>query len=417
MTAPSLLVLAGEASGDHHAAQLVSSLKRLIPDVEVTGIGGDKLRDAGARLLHHYKEINTIGLTEGLGKIRHIFNAYNTMKAELRSGRHRVFLPVDYPDVNLRLCRIAKDAGVKVCFYISPQVWAWRKGRIRKIARRVDKMMTIFPFEEDLYREKGVDAEFVGHTMVQDIPVHTDKAQLRQELGIASDRYTVALVPGSRPAEIKRMLPVMAEAGQLFARRFPDAQFVLPLAGDHLSDVVNGILTCAELDVMVTTAYAPLLMAASDAGLITSGTATLQAALAGLPHALVYKVDDFTWWLGLRILKPLVMDADIHLAIANVLAINEEKKGRGPIVGMREADKIIPCQECSRPLFIPEVLQHEATPEALAEWLFRFRTDEELCRAMKQGFVQIRDILSPEGGRPRGAEIVAEMLDPSCRRD
>jgi len=166
----SILLLAGEASGDYHAAALVRDLKDANPEIRVSGIGGDRLAAAGMELLHHYRDINTIGLSEGFSKIRNIVKAYQTMKRELRSGLHDLFIPVDFPDVNLRLCKLARDAGLPVYYYISPQVWAWRKGRIRKIAARVDRMMTIFPFEEKLYKDAGVKADFVGHTMAKDVP-------------------------------------------------------------------------------------------------------------------------------------------------------------------------------------------------------------------------------------------------------
>ena len=208
----SILLLAGEASGDYHAAALVKDLKARNPNIRVSGIGGDKLAAAGMDLLHHYREINTIGLSEGFSKVRNIIRAYQTMKRELRSGLHDLFIPVDFPDVNLRLCKVARQAGVPVCYYISPQVWAWRKGRIHKIAARVDRMMTIFPFEEKLFRDVGVRADFVGHTMVSDVPQGIDKKELRSELGMDPSKWSVALVPGSRPAEVLRMLPVMCQA-------------------------------------------------------------------------------------------------------------------------------------------------------------------------------------------------------------
>ncbi|MGO9568936.1 MAG: lipid-A-disaccharide synthase, partial [Desulfomonilaceae bacterium] len=327
----SILLLAGEASGDHHAAAMVRELKLLCPEFTVSGIGGDKLAAAGMELFHHYSEINTIGLSEGLGKVRNIIAAFKKMKSELRSGRHAVFVPVDFPDVNLRLCKIASDAGVPVCYYISPQVWAWRRGRIRKIAARVDRMMTIFPFEEQLYRDAGVRADFVGHTMVRDIPEASDKDLLRRELGVEPSRYSVALVPGSRPAEIRRMLPVMCEAARIHVSRYPDTQFVLPVAGEHLRPLVNEIVSQHDVPVVVLSSDASRIMAACDSGLVTSGTATLQAALAGMPHAVVYKLDQLTWLLAIKVLKPLVMDKDIHVAIANVLAINLEKQGKGPL--------------------------------------------------------------------------------------
>jgi len=415
MAQPSILLLAGEASGDYHAAALVRELKRLRPELLVSGIGGDRLAEAGMELFHHYREVNTIGLSEGLGKVRNIVGAYQTMKAELKSGRHSVFIPVDFPDVNLRLCRFARDAGVPVCYFISPQVWAWRRGRIRKIARRVDRMMTIFPFEEKVYRDAGIRADFVGHTMARDLADMPDKNQLAAELGIDRSRPAIALLPGSRPAEIRRILPVMAQAGSLFARTRPDAQFLLPLAGSHLAGLVEEILSPHPLNVDVRSIDAFRLMAAVDFGLVASGTATLQAALAEMPHAVVYILDRFTWWFALHVLKPLVMDKDIHVAIANVLAIDREKDGDGPIKEMLDAGIRIPCQECGRPLFVPELLQYQATPENLAQWLTRFSTEEALTNAMISGFKQIRGMLNPTEGSKSAAAIVIECLEGTAK--
>ncbi len=412
MRSKSILILAGEASGDHHAAALVRDLKDRDPYLRITGIGGEKLADAGMRLLHHYHEINTIALTEGLGKVRNIFAAYNTMKRELAHGGHDLFIPVDFPDVNIRLCRKARQAGVPVCYYISPQVWAWRRGRIRKIGRRVDRMMTIFPFEERLYREAGINADFVGHTMVRDIPETLDRTEVRKEFGLDGLSHVVALVPGSRPAEIRRMLPVMCRAAKYFSESFPEAGFVLPLAGPHLQGLVGEILKSHEISVAVLSAEAPRVMAAADNGLITSGTATLQATLVGMPHVLVYKVDPFTWWLGLKVIKPLLMAQDVHLGIANVLAIEEEKIG-GPIGELTEAGITIPCQECGRPLLVPEVLQEAATPENLAQWLIRFITDDTLRRATLKGYQQIRSMLLPRHDGQTAARVVLNMLAES----
>lgn len=411
MSEPSILLLAGEASGDHHAASLVRDIKRLAPNVRVSGIGGDKLAEAGMELLHHYREINTIGLSEGLGSLGNIVAAYNTMKRELRSGRHAVFIPVDYPDVNIRLCRFAKDAGVRVCYYISPQIWAWRKGRIRKIAERVDRMMTIFPFEERIYRERGLKADFVGHTMVKDIPPDLDTQALRKELGIEDGRHAVALLPGSRPAEIQRILPVMCKTARIYLSEHPDTEFQLPLAGPHLAGPVENILAGYDIPVKVHAVEAPRVMGACDSGLVTSGTATLQAALARMPHVVVYILDRFTWLLAIRVLKPLVMDKDLHVAIANVLSIAAEKETHGgPIKEMLDAGHHIACQECGRPLFVPEVLQDHATPERLAEWLLRFKSDESLRAATLRGFDLLRGMLAPPEGDHNAAKIVLECL-------
>jgi lipid-A-disaccharide synthase len=411
MAPHSILLLAGEASGDYHAAALVRDLKRLRPDIRVSGIGGDKLAEAGMELLHHYRDVNTIGLSEGISKIRNILAAYSDMKKELRSGKHDLFIPVDFPDVNIRLCGLSKRAGVPVCYYISPQIWAWRKGRIHKIAARVDRMMTIFPFEETLYRNAGVRADFVGHTMVRDVPERVDKQELRTTLGLDRTLYTVALVPGSRPAEVRRMLPIMAAAARTCADRCPDTQFILPLAGNHLSAMVQEILAAHDVRVTVYPGEAASVMAASDCGLVTSGTATLQAALAGMPHAVAYILDPVTWFIALRVLKPLVMDKDIHVAIANVLAISAEKGGDSPINRLLEAGFRIPCHECGRPLFVPELLQHQATAENLANWLVRFRSEPNLRDAMISGFQWIRKQLSPQEENRTAAGIVLDCLE------
>lgn len=410
MSARSVLLLAGEASGDYHAAALVRQLRQLSPGIHVAGIGGDKLAQAGMELLHHYRDINTIGLSEGFRKVRNIYSAYLDMKKEIRSGKYDLFIPVDFPDVNLRLCRVAKKASLPVYYYISPQIWAWRKGRIRKIAARVDRIMTIFPFEEQIYREAGVQANFVGHTMVRDIPGNPDKDLLRKQLGIQSSRTAVAIVPGSRPAEIGRILPIMCEAAQIYSTSYPDAQFVLPLAGPHLKSAVEAILSGYKVPVTVHSAEASTVMAACDCGLVTSGTATLQAALAEMPHAVVYVLDRFSWWLAIRILKPLVMDKDIHVAIANVLAIHREKSGNGPIKRMSEKGFDIACNECGRPLFVPELLQHHATPQNLAKWLERFTSDESLRRATIEGFKEIREMLLPPAEDISAAKMVLEAI-------
>ncbi len=410
MSARSVLLLAGEASGDYHAAALVRQLKELSPGIRVAGIGGDKLAHAGMELLHHYRDINTIGLSEGIRKVRNILSAYLDVKKEIRSGKYDLFIPVDFPDVNLRLCRIAKKAGLRVYYYISPQIWAWRSGRIRKIAARVDRIMTIFPFEEQIYRQAGVQANFVGHTMVEDIPDNPDRDQLRKDLGIQSSRIAVALVPGSRPAEIERILPIMCEAAQIYSTSHPEAQFVLPLAGPHLNSAVEAILSEYKVPVKILSTEAANVMAACDCGLVTSGTATLQAALAEMPHAVIYVLDRFSWWLAIRILKPLVMDKDIHVAMANVLAIHREKTGGGPIKQMLDGGFSIACNECGRPLFVPELLQHHATPGNLAEWLERFTSDQSLRRATIEGFKQIRQMLLPPDEDITAAKMVLEAI-------
>jgi lipid-A-disaccharide synthase len=405
------LFLAGEASGDYHAARLVKDLRSRDPSIEVYGIGGDRMASAGMRLLRHYRDINTIGPAEGLEKLRNIISAYREMKRELRAGTPDVFIPVDFPDVNIRLCAWAKRAGVPVCYFISPQVWAWRRGRIAKIARRVDRMMTIFPFEPELYRAYGLQAEFVGHSMVEDIPADTDKAALRASLELPKSAPVIALLPGSRPAEVARILPILCAAARLCAARIPDARFVLPLAGHHLRGLAESIVAEGGISVRLYDCDAAEVMGAADCGAVTSGTATLQAVLARMPHVLVYRVDSFTWQLGIKILKPLVMDKDIHLGMANMLSIHS-KEPNNPLEIMAQGGAHISCEECGRPLVVPELLQEKCNPHNVAHWIQRFISDASLRKCTLDAYTRLRRMLElPEDGRS-AADVVWETLFP-----
>ncbi len=406
----SVLILAGEASGDYHAASLVKDVRRQFPNISFTGIGGEKLETAGMRLLLHYRDINTIGFSGGLSKLKSVLAAYNLMKSELRSGKYDVFIPVDFPDVNIRLCNVAKKAGVKVCYYISPQIWAWRKRRIYKIAAVVDRMMTIFPFEEKMYSDVGVQANFVGHTMVRDIPAEVDKSSVKSELGIRDQRPLVTLAPGSRNSEIARVLPVMCSAAESHLRTFPETEFVIPLAGPHLRELIQRILDESCFNARVIHAETSKIMAASDYGLVTSGTATLQAALSRMPHAVVYILDKFSWVLATKFLMPLVMEPDLHVAIANMLCIKGQPGPDNPIEIMIKEGYRVPCLGCGRPLLVPEVLQHFATPENLASWLERFRTDSNLRAAMEKAFVRLREMLEPLPSNPSPSDALLALI-------
>ncbi len=406
----SVLILAGEASGDYHAAALVQEVRRRFPKISFTGIGGEKLEAAGMRLLFHYRDINTIGFSGGFGKLKSVLAAYIFMKSELRGGKYDVFIPVDFPDVNIRLCNVAKKAGVKVCYYISPQIWAWRRHRIHKIAAVVDRMMTIFPFEEKLYSDVGVQANFVGHTMVSDIPEEVDKSALKLELGIRNQGSVVTLAPGSRHSEIARVLPAMCSAAELHRKVFPETQFVVPLAGPHLRGQIQNILDDSRFNAMVIPAEASKIMAVSDYGLVTSGTATLQAALSRMPHAVVYILDTFSWILATKILMPLLMEPDIHVAIANMLCIKGQAGPDNPIEIMIKGGYRVPCLGCGRPLLVPEVLQQFATPENLASWLERFRRDSNLRATMKKAFVRLREMLEPLPSNPSPSDALLDLI-------
>jgi lipid-A-disaccharide synthase len=390
-------MLAGEASGDYHGAALVKDLKALRPELGITGVGGELMEAAGMELISHYRDINAVGPREGLSKFGQILRVYNLIKERIRSNEHSLFIPIDYPDVNLRLAKVASKANMPVLYFISPQVWAWRKGRLRQIRERVDLMMTIFPFEAQFYAKHGVNAQFVGHTMVRDFGPEQDMGDVKKSMGLDEEHYWVTIAPGSRPTEVKRMLPRMCKAAILFKNAYRDAAFVIPLAGEHLRPLVEEILRLEGAEMKLVSEHAAKVMASCESALVTSGTATLQAALVGTPHAVAYALDPPSWFVAMRILRPLVMDKDLHVAIANVLSIYTDQAQINPIDIMKEAKAGVKCLECGRPLLVPELLQHWATPENMADWLARFRVDPSLRVAMTKAFAALRQMLeTPE---------------------
>jgi lipid-A-disaccharide synthase len=373
-----LLVVATEASADLHAARAVEELRLLRPGLRAFGMGGSRLEAAGVELLHRAEEMSVMGLTEVLPKIPVILRILRNLTAAAEARRPRVALLVDSPDFNLRLAERLKRLGVKVVYYVSPSVWAWRRRRVKTIARVVDRMLCILPFEERFYAGTGVSARFVGHPFA-DRPLPEPADRYRARLALPPGRTTVALVPGSRRSEVKRIFPAMLEAAERVRERHPDAQFVVPVAPTLDEATLRPYLAAHRtLEVKLVPGQADAVVGASDAALVKSGTSVLEAALMLRPLVVVYKLS----WLTYLVARLLVRLTSFGLV--NLLA------GR---------------------TVVPELLQRQASPERMAQELEKLLTDREARERQLAGLREVRASLGEPGAPQRVAEEIARMAE------
>ncbi len=372
-----ILIVAGEASADLHAARALIELRKLRPGLRAFGVGGPALRAAGLETLYPAEEISVMGLVEVLPRIPRILSILGGLARAAQARRPKVALLVDLPDFNLRLAAKLKVLDVKVVYYISPTIWAWRKGRARQIARVVDRMLCILPFEPEAYRGTGVRARFVGHPFAER-PLPAPAAAYRDALGLARDRTTIAIVPGSRRGEVARLLPPMLDAAERLRANHPDAQFVLPVAPTLDRALLAPYLAAhAALEVRLVDGRTADAVGASDAALVKSGTSTLEAGLMHRPMVVAYRLS----WLSYLIGKLLVKLT--HFSLVNLLVGRE---------------------------VVPELLQGQATGERLAAALERVLADGPARDAQLAGLLEVRATLGEPGAPERVAREVAEML-------
>lgn len=373
-----VVVVAGEPSGDRHAADFVTALKSLDPQLKFSGMGGVAMLDAGVEIVVDSTRLAVVGLVEVLARYSEIRGALRQMQDHLKAHQPDLLVLVDYVEFNLRLARTAKNLGIKVLFYISPQVWAWRPGRIKKIGRWIDAMAVLFPFEVDVYRRNNIPVRYVGNPLVDQVKVSQPRTALRQEFGLAVDAPVLGLFPGSRSSEIRRHLPVMIQAAKELRTRHPQLQLVIGVApGLDIEHEIKPLIQI-NLDIRLIEDRSHEVMAASDALLISSGTATLEAGLLGVPMVILYRVSAISY----AILKRFLLIPDIGLV--NVVA------------GRR---------------IVPEFVQNDATDQNLAnaaeELLFNSARAQEVRKALSS----VREILGESGGSQRVAEMAKELID------
>jgi lipid-A-disaccharide synthase len=383
-----IMISCGEPSGDLYAGALATEILRRQPSAEIFGFGGQRLASAGARLIGDFQGLSVTGLTEAIRVLPRSFAMLRRLTEAARERRPDVCVAIDFPDFNFRLMAALHRLGIPVVYYISPQLWAWRAGRMQTMKRFVSKVLVIFPFEEELYRREGVPVEFVGHPLVDLVRVRQPRAALLREHGLNPTAPTVALLPGSRPNELRRIVPAMAASLPLVRARVPDVQFVIaaapnlpdrlfePLVGlkaDTTESVPSGSVASGFSRTILIREQTDDVLAASDVVITASGTATVQAALHERPMVVVYRLSPLTYRLG----KPFVR-VDTY-AMANLVA------------GKR---------------IVPELIQEEFTAERVAGEAIRFLTDAELHARTRDELRLVREKLGEPGASGRAADAV-----------
>jgi len=315
-TRPKIFISAGEASGEHYAAQLIPAIRKLIPDAEFFGLGGQRMEALGFRRIVRAEDVAVMGITEIIRHIPHIYGEYRKLKASIAAEHPDASILIDFPDVNLSLARTLHGLGIPVIYFVSPQLWAWKKYRIRRVRRYVDRMLVIFPFEESFYRDHGVKATFVGHPLAE-VPLPSiSRKEFADQYGLDPSKSWVGLLPGSRFKEIRLNLPEMIEAA---SQLHPSCEFLLPLAPtltpEHIDQVRAMLPANGPRIILVDDARTTLYHA--RASVVASGTATVEAALIGNPFIVVYRVSKVTYSVARRVVKVP------YVAMVNLIAGRE----------------------------------------------------------------------------------------------
>lgn len=364
-----------EASGDLYAGALTRELRTLAPSVDVSGLGGPSFEAAGGRLLADYRGIAVTGLTEAVAKIPESLRTLRRLTAAARAEPPDALIVIDSPDFNFRLAPSIRKLGVPIIYYISPQIWAWRKGRLNTIRRFADCVLVIFPFEEAIYREGGVPVQFVGHPLVDLIATSAPRATFLRDRGLSADARTIALLPGSRPNEVARIFPDMVTAAVRIREQVPDAQFVVARA-PHLDDQLFAAARSLPAFAVVE-GDTDTVIASADVVLTASGTATVQTALHDTPMVIVYRVSSLTYQVGRR--------------LVNVDAIG--------MVNLIAGEKIV-----------PELIQDAFTPDAVAREAVSMLTDANRTAEIRRGLARVRERLGGPGASRRAAEAILTVV-------
>ncbi len=373
-----IMIVAGEASGDMHAGALAREIARADKRVKLIGVGGREMKAAGVELLADINSLNVMGLTEIGGKIKSVVNVFFELLKVMRRTVPSLLILVDFPDFNLLLAKFAKRYRIPVMYYISPQVWAWRRGRTKTIAKLVDKMVVILPFEVDFYKKHGVEVEFVGHPLLDTMMTVPGKEEARKVLGIGMSENVVGILPGSRLSEVKKLLDVMLDATDEIKKHLPGTKFLFPLA-DTLRISELSFVDRRKLEkVSIQEGKTRLVMSACDLLIAASGTVTLEAAILGTPLVIAYRLSPFSYYLG----KRLIMVP--YIGLVNLVA------------GERLA---------------PELIQDDVNPRAVASEALSILKDKERQQYIKRRFSDVKRSLGEPGASARAAKVALEFLN------
>lgn len=372
---PRIVVVTGEASGDVYGAMLAEELLKKRPDIEISGVGAERMRAAGVDIFLDSGNLAVVGVWEAIVRLPELRRAMNNMKDYIAAERPDLLILIDYPGMNLRLARFAKEKGIRVMYYISPQVWAWGRGRVRAIRKYVDKMVVILPFELDFYRREGVDVEYVGHPLIDLVETESGRDEFLATYGIDASSKLVSLLPGSRLQEIGYHLAPLLETARELGRALPGVEFVVVSVPEYRA-LIEENLRRRALAYPVVTEHKYAAIAASDLALTCSGTVTLEAALLGTPMIVIYRLSIISWLLGrLMVRVP-------YISLANLVA------GRKAV---------------------PELIQGGVTSKGLVRESMRILTDSEVSGRMRSDLGEVRSRLGRGGATARAADIAISL--------
>lgn len=372
-----ILISAGEASGDIHAAAVTSAIKKLDSSAEVFGMGGDALRAAGGEVIFDIKDHGVMGFVEVIRKLPAIFKLRSDFGKLMDERKPDCLVVVDYPGFNMKLAKLAHDKGIPVVSYIAPSAWAWNKGRAKKVAKIVDKVACIFPFEYDVYKEAGAPVEFVGHPLVDIVHPEMDRQEAEAWAGKQPGRKLVLLMPGSRLMEIEKNLPTMLAGAKMLKEQMPEVDFVMPRAGTIPKELLEQRIKESGLDVRITEGHNYDLFSVADLALATSGTVTLEAALCGLGSVILYKTSALTYFIA-----KLVVNIP-YIGLPNIVAGKH---------------------------ILPELLQDDFTPAKLAATARELLEPERYAK-MKNDLAYVKERLGKPGAVGRVAQLVLKIAE------
>jgi lipid-A-disaccharide synthase len=368
-----VMIIAGEASGDLHGSGVVRELKRLSPDIDVYGVGGDKMRQEKMDIIYDIRELGFMGFAEVLRHIPFIRTMQYTLEQIVKFKRPDVLVLIDYPGFNLRFARIAKHYNVKIVYYVSPQVWAWHRSRIKIIKEFVDKMLVIFPFEVELYHSEGIDAEFVGHPLLEVLEAKLDRKNFAKRFGLDAQKKFIALLPGSRKQEIEKIFPEMLSAARMINEK-SEIEIIVGVAPTLDEKYLQTLYNLNGVHLVKGLTYE--VMANADFAFVTSGTATLETACFETPMFVVYKTSWLTYLIGRAL---------VHIKNIGLVNIVAGKK------------------------IAPEFIQHRANAKILAKSALKLLDDEKQLAEMKSELGKVRGLLGNAGASVRAAEQILQM--------
>lgn len=377
-----IVIVAGEESGDQHAATFVKQLKQTHPELAFSGIGGHHMQDAGVTLISDLARYGVTGLTEVLRHATTIRKAFQSIKTHLQQTRPHLLILVDYPGFNLRLAKYAKEVlNIRILYYISPQIWAWKANRIHTIRRYVDKMAVILPFEKNIYEQAGVPVAFVGHPLVANLTLSDTIAATRHQLGLPDDKLILAMLPGSRHNEIKRLLPVLHAVAKNLVQHYPNLHIVIPIARSLKHSDITALFNPSDLPVTFIEQKAVETVYASDFVIVASGTASLECALLTKPMCIIYKVSLLTYIVAINVMRIK------YLGLCNVL---------------------------QNSMMVPELLHYDCSAEELTKIMLDLMSDQERSARMVTHLQNLKHSLSQQQADLSLAELIIEELQTAC---